>query len=123
MYAQSDTYDIVLIAANACGTDTFALTVFLAVTGAPEADAWNVFRLFSNPNAGQFTLEISGMPQDRLEFVLFNTLGQQLILEAADFSTGALQHNFDVRYLPAAMYTLRIRAGNQSRFVKIAVQR
>jgi len=123
MYAQSDTYDIVLIAANACGTDTFALTVFLAVTGAPEADAWNVFRLFPNPNVGQFTLEISGMPQDRLEFALFNTLGQQLILETADFSTGALQHNFDVRYLPAAMYTLRIRADNQSSFVKIAVQR
>ncbi len=122
-YAQSGTYTIVLIASNDCGADTFALTTYLSITGTPDATAWNVFRLFPNPNTGQFTLEMSGIPQDQVEFVLFNTLGQQLILETADFSTGTLQYNFDVRYLPAAMYTLRVRAGSQSRFVKIALQR
>ncbi|MCC6281307.1 MAG: PKD domain-containing protein [Saprospiraceae bacterium] len=123
MYLQSGTYTIVLIAYNDCGSDTFALTQFLSITGISDLSNWNNFRLFPNPNTGQFTITMSGLPQDRVEFVLFNTLGQQLILEAADFSTGSLQHNFDVRYLPAAMYTLRVRAGGQSKFVKIALQR
>jgi hypothetical protein len=123
MYPQSDTYTIVLIASNDCGSDTFSITRYLSITGTSDLSNWNQFRLFPNPNTGQFTIEMGGLPQDRVEFVLFNTLGQQLILETADFSTGSLQHDFDVRYLPAAMYTLRVRVGGQSRFVKIAVQR
>jgi PKD repeat protein len=122
-YAGVGTYVVTLTAANACGADTFAIAVFLTITDAPEQQAWNVFRIFPNPNAGQFTLEMGGVPRDQVEFVLYNALGQQLIVETADFHTGTLLYLFDYRDLPAAMYTLQVRAGSQSRFVKIAVQR
>ena len=122
-YAGVGTYVVTLIAANSCGADTFSISVFLTITDAPEQQAWNVFRVFPNPNAGQFTLEMSGIPRNQVEFVLYNTLGQQLIVETADFHTGALLYHFDYRDLPAALYTLQVRAGSQSRFVKVAVQR
>ncbi len=122
-YATSGTYDIVLVAANDCGTDTFTQSVTLILTDAPDLTAWNIFRIFPNPNNGRFTVEMSGMPQDKVEFLLFNTLGQQLVLEAFSFRSGYLQQAFDYSHLPAAMYTLCVRAGGQSRFVKVAVQR
>lgn len=122
-YTASGVYNIVLVASNDCGTDIFAQSVTLLLTSAPDLAAWNLFRIFPNPNNGRFTLEMSGTPQDKVEFVVFNTLGQQLVLETASFRSGYLQQTFDYSDLPAAMYNLRVRAGGQSRFVKIAVQR
>ena len=122
-YTNSGTYDIVLIATNYCGTDTFAREIELTITGTEDATPWDIFKIYPNPNQGRFTVEMSGIAQDQLEFVVFNTLGQQLTYETVDFRSGYLQRTFDYSYLPAAMYTLRISSGSRSKFVKIAVQR
>ncbi|HOY05706.1 MAG TPA: PKD domain-containing protein [Saprospiraceae bacterium] len=122
-YTTSGTYNIVLIAGNYCGADTSEREIVLTITGTEDAAPWDIFRIYPNPNQGRFTVEMSGIAQDQLEFAVFNTLGQQLTLETVDFRSGYLQRTFDYSYLPAAMYTLRISSGSRSKFVKIAVQR
>ncbi|MCA0237608.1 MAG: PKD domain-containing protein [Bacteroidetes bacterium] len=123
VFTASGTYEIVLIATNECGSDTFSRVIELTITGTQSAADWDVFRVFPNPNPGRFTVELSGLPQNELTFALFNTLGQQLLFETQDFRSGYLFHTFEYSELPAAMYTLRISAGGQSRYVKLAVQR
>jgi hypothetical protein len=66
---------------------------------------------------------MSGLPHEEVEFMLFNVVGQLVKREVADFGAGTLVQNFDYGYLPAAMYTLRIRAGESAKYVKVAIQR
>jgi hypothetical protein len=54
--------------------------------------------------------------------MLYNALGQLVKREDVNFSTGNLQHTFDYRDLPAAVYTLAIRVGNKVRLEKVVIQ-
>ena len=123
IYAVSGSYEVILQATNICGVYKYADTITVQTTGAHELDKLDLFRVYPNPNNGRFTVEMSGTPHDKVEFLLFNTLGQQLVLQTVSFRSGYLQQAFDFSDLPAAMYTLCVRAGGQSRFVKVGIQR
>jgi hypothetical protein len=122
-YTANGTYTVELTAINNCGASTLQQTISVIVVGTNEANWLNDFRLYPNPNTGTFTLEMNGLPHEELEFILFNSIGQMVKRETADFGTGALVRHFDYGQLPAGIYNLRIRAGNSALFVKIAVQR
>ena len=66
---------------------------------------------------------MNGLPQDEVEFVLYNALGQQIKRETSDFGTGSMLRSFDYGDLAAGVYTLRIQADGQAMFVKVAVGR
>lgn len=122
-YAVPGTYTVELTALNVCGASTLQQTVVITTVDSQEPSWLNEFRLYPNPNTGIFTIEMSGLPYEEVEFTLFNTVGQLVKRETADFGAGTLVRNFDYGYLPAAMYTLRIQAGTSAKFVKVAVQR
>jgi PKD repeat protein len=121
-YGAPGTYTVSLSATNNCGTTIIEQTVTLSV-GIGEASWVEGFRLFPNPNTGQFVVEMSGLPKDEVEFVLFNALGQLVKREFADFGTGVLLRSFDYGDLAAGVYTLRVQADGQAMFVKIVVGR
>ncbi|MFN0034303.1 MAG: PKD domain-containing protein [Saprospiraceae bacterium] len=120
-YAAPGTYTVTLSASNNCGSTIFEQIIVLT-SGTGEAAWLEGFRLFPNPNTGIFTVEMSGLPQNEVEFVLFNALGQTIKRETAGFSAGALLRSFDYGDLAAGVYTLRVQAdGGQAIFVKMAV--
>lgn len=121
-YAAPGTYTVSLSASNSCGTTIFEQTITLT-TGTGEAAWVEGFRLFPNPNTGVFTVEMSGLPQQEVEFVLFNTLGQQIKRDVADFGAGSLLRTFDYGQLATGMYTLRVQANGQAMYVKVTVAR
>lgn len=122
-YAASGTYLVELTAINVCGASTIQQTITVITVGSEEPSWLDQFRLYPNPNTGIFTVEMSGLPYERVDFTLYNTLGQQIKREEADFGTGSLVRSFDYGHLPAGMYNLHIQAGNSSKYVKVAVQR
>ncbi|MFN0176386.1 MAG: PKD domain-containing protein [Saprospiraceae bacterium] len=122
IYAGPGTYTVSLAASNNCGTTIFEQTITLT-SGTGEASWLKGFKLFPNPNTGIFAVEMSGLPQDELEFTLFNALGQQIKRETAEFNTGFLTRVFDYGDLPAGYYTLRVQADGQAMFVKVTVSR
>jgi len=121
-YATSGNYTVVLTVTNACGVNTFQQTISVVVVGANEATWIDQFRLFPNPNKGQFVVEMSGLPANLVAFELFNNLGQTVHAETVDFSSGLLTKQFDFAQLPAALYTLRIQAGQSAKYVKVSIQ-
>ncbi len=122
VYATAGTYTVELTVSNACGAATLQQTITVITTGTEEANWLSQFRVYPNPNPGQFTVDMHGESQQEVEFTLFNAIGQLVHREVADFGTGNLQQVLNCSNLPAAMYTLRVRAGEQSAFVKIIVQ-
>lgn len=121
-YTESGTYTVELTAINVCGASTLQQIVVVTV-GAGEPGWLKQFNIYPNPNAGAFTVEMSGLPHQEVEFALFNALGQLIKRETADFGTGALVRKLDYGALPEAVYQLRISAGDSSMIVKIVVQR
>jgi PKD repeat protein len=121
-YTNPGTYNVFLAVSNNCGT--FLVEQIVVITsGTGEASWIEGFRLFPNPNTGSFTVEMNGLPQDEVEFVLFNMLGQHIRRETMDFGTGSMLRNFDYGDLAAGVYTLRIQAAGQAMFVKVTVSR
>lgn len=122
-YEASGTYTVSLTVTNACGASTVEQTVVVVLVGINEAAWLEQFRLFPNPNAGYFTLEMTGEPQNTVELAMFNGLGQLIRADMVDFSTGNLTKALDFGYLPSAVYTLRITAASQSTYVKVVIQK
>lgn len=122
-YETSGTYTVSQTVTNACGASTLQQTVVVVLVGTNEAAWLEQFRLFPNPNAGYFTLEMTGEPHKDVELAMFNGLGQLIRSEIVDFSTGNLAKSLDFGYLPSAVYTLRITAGAQSTNVKVVIQK
>jgi len=112
-----------MTALNACGANTIEQTVTVTTVGTDAPNWLSGFKLYPNPNTGVFTVEMTGLPHDEIEFTLFNTLGQLVKREVSDFGTGTLVRVFDYGQLPAGAYNLRIRAGESAMYVKVAVQR
>ena len=123
LYANPGIYKVFLIVANDCGTTVIEQTLIIISSGTGEEGWIEGFGLFPNPNTGSFTVEMNGLPQEEVAFLLFNLLGQQIWRETMDFRTGSLLHIFDYGNLPAGIYTLRIQAAGQAMFVKIKVNR
>jgi PKD repeat protein len=121
-YAATGSYTVQLTAVNACGASTIQQTVTVDVVGAGEATWLQNFRVYPNPNAGVFTVELNGEPASAIEFTLYNALGQQLIRENADFTSGSLRYTLRHGELPAATYTLRVRTGANTVYRSIVVQ-
>ncbi|MBN8676879.1 MAG: PKD domain-containing protein [Chitinophagales bacterium] len=121
-YAGPGSYTVTLAATNPCGTTIFEQTVTLS-SGTGEASWVENFRLFPNPNTGSFTVDMKGLPQDEVEFVLYNALGQQIKRETLDFGTGNLLHQFNYGTLAAGVYTLRVQADGQAIYVKVTIAR
>ncbi len=122
LYTAPGTYTVELTVSNACGAATLQQTITVTTTGTEEASWLSQFRVYPNPNPGRFTVEMHGESHEEVEFTLFNAIGQLVHREVADFGTGNLQQVLNCSSLPAALYTLRVRAGDQAAYVKIIVQ-
>lgn len=81
-------------------------------------------RLFPNPTAGIFTIEMEGAAAGDVELAVFDPSGRQIRRETAAFSSGVLNRVFDLSDLPPAFYMLRIQTGGQRPlFAKVLIQR
>ena len=123
-YTQSGSYIVELMIWNGCGVNLMQKVVNINLaTGTDDHNWLQEFRLYPNPNPGTFTVEMTGTPQDEVEFILYDLLGQIVKRETADFHGGDLKQVFNYGELPAALYTLGIHSGKEVVFVKVAIQR
>lgn len=118
-YATGGVYTVTLIAGSPCGADTLMQTIGLTGSGEPSRPGY--LRLFPNPNAGVFSVEIHGVPQEELVLSLLNPTGQVIDRQSVDFQTGNLRHDFDCSHLPPGIYTLQVQAKNETRYVKVVL--
>lgn len=105
------------------GTVDMGAYEFGATVGT-ETPSWlQEIRLYPNPAVDFFSVEMNGEAADEVEFTLLASNGQEILRKTADFSAGKLTQRFETADLPAGLYLLRIRSGNQVEFAKILLQR
>ena len=120
-YAANGAYTLGLIARTTCG---FADTIFqqVGLVSAQEPSWLEHFSLSPNPTSGTFNVEMSGEPQEKVEFLLFNAVGQLISREEIDFQNGQLQKTFDLGQSPAGVYSLQITSGKEAKNVRVVKQ-
>lgn len=121
-YSTGGTYTVALTVTSDCGTDVFTQQVTVMTIGINDADWVEIFNLFPNPNNGIFTVHLTGIPTEQLDFELFDLTGRILGKQTLRFNTGELTHTFDFGDLPAAMYMLRVQADEQVLFAKVLIE-
>lgn len=121
-YAAPGTYKVILTVNNNCGTSIVEYAITLT-SGTSEAAWIENFRLFPNPNPGLFTVEMNGLPQDKVEFTLYNALGQRIHSETEDFRAGAMVRQFHYPELAAGVYTLKVQADGAAKYFKLSIAR
>ena len=119
--SQPGNYSVTITRVTGCTTTE---TVAIHGTAAVESfSSLEHFRLFPNPGNGQFSVDLEGAPREQIEFTLYNAIGQIQQIQNVDFSSGALRKTFDYSRLPAGIYTLRLRLGQETLFRKVVIQR
>jgi PKD repeat protein len=123
-YTAPGTYLVMLAASNGCGTSIIQHTVHVnTLTATHVANDWlESFLLYPNPNPGIFTVEVVGRPEQEMDFILYNSIGQLIKQDKADFRSGKLKQVFNYADLPSGVYTLGVRSGEQMRYVKVVIQ-
>ncbi len=118
VYDPPGNYTVTLICFNPCGTGTQQLV-------GTDAPAWlRTLRLSPNPNTGQFSVALSGMPAGTVEFTLYSPDGRLLHRETVETATdGGLVQAFDFGDLPPALYLFQLRSGTGTAMLKVLVQR
>jgi len=122
-YTASGTYTVELTAVNNCGAATLQQQITVTTSGVNDLNWLQQFRLYPNPNTGQFRVEMSGPAHDEVEFTLFNAVGQFIHRDVEGFGTGTLARSFDYGQLPSGVYALRVQAGSEAMWVKVVVER
>ena len=117
-YTSTGAYSVRLIVTDNCGLkDTIVQQI--GVTPVDEPAWLNQVSLSPNPTSGTCTVEMSGLAQEKVQFTLFNAVGQVALLEESSFQNGYLQRTFELGQLPAGMYTLHIRSGKVAKNVLV----
>ncbi len=114
-------YTVILIAMNACGSDTTEQTVSVLVSSLNELGSFDEVTIFPNPNDGHFTLQLTGVAKAALEIGVVNVLGQTLTSELVDFGSGRLSKTFDLSDFANGTYMLHIGSGANVIYRKVVI--
>lgn len=122
-YSQVGTYQVTLVAANACGSDTTVQTIDITITNIEDRETIAQFSLYPNPNQGIFNLNYS-IPNGNPEFVveIYNMLGERVYLNRIVNHTGKHIHPLDLSSEAKGIYHIRLSGHDFSRVEKVVVQ-
>ena len=120
-YSQSGDYLVQLIASNLCGSDTITKEVNIVIVSIEEVAQRLDFKLYPNPNSGNFMLEMEAPAAPWLDLKIYDALGRLVYEEAMEFRSGQLQKPVNLANAAAGVYwiTLQAEAFNITRKVVI----
>lgn len=120
-YATAGGYTVTLTVTNACGTNTSTQTIEVSVGIEDEIDG--DVKLYPNPNAGVFTLEVSNSLSDEIGMILFDIQGKQLLNEKYSVVSGNFKKELNLSQLSEGAYIVRLSAGGKSSNYKLLIHK
>jgi hypothetical protein len=108
---------------SAGGTATAVTTTFNTLLGTRAALAGGFVSVFPNPAHQSFTVAIPAVSGARTaQVAILNSLGQVVRTQAVSLSANATQATVEAANLAAGIYTVRVKAGNETANVRLTVQ-
>lgn len=119
-YAAAGTYEVSLIAVNACGSDSMKSSVTITAVGINNTvNAKNVM-VYPNPNNGKFNVNFQLDSRDNVTVKIVNLNGQTVYSNNIG-NTSAENLSIDLSELAAGVYTLKVEGVNTQITKKISV--
>ena len=77
-------------------------------TGIENFEFINSFKIYPNPNTGEFKIEINITRQENLELKILNSLGQEVFSEHLNQFKGIYEKQLDLSEFPVGIYNLQL---------------
>lgn len=122
VYTAEGTYLVSLIATNPCGSDTITKSINVIST-AVEPALIGSLKLYPNPNAGPFTLEVDSRQNGIMDVKVYNSLGQALLQRSERVSVGENKFRFETLRMVEGMYYVYVSVEGLVKVVKMEVVR
>ena len=117
------TYDISVTPICATGTAAATTATFSTPLGSRSAIGGGVLTVYPNPAHHSFTLALPALGSVRAATVqVLNSLGQVVRTQTVATATTGTQTPVDITGLSAGIYTVRVRAGNDTAATRLAVE-
>lgn len=111
-YGTSGTYTVVLSATNDCGTTLFTEEIVVVIVGTNSPTGGVEISLFPNPNAGVFTLKITGEAAETTRIRILDVLSRVIFEEKLPFGDGKINRQIELPTAAAGPYLLEWMDGD-----------
>ena len=113
--------DYIVTAKDENGCRALAL-VTISTTGLSEIEKRNIpLKIYPNPNAGQFTLEMDIVNNEELTLRVFDMKGQQLIQRQIQNTGTRLKTVIDITTIPKGVYNIQVTNGQYHGNKKVVI--
>ncbi|MFH1320281.1 MAG: CUB domain-containing protein [Bacteroidota bacterium] len=121
-YANDGNYTVMLVAFNACGTDTFIQDIPVVIPGVEEEELAGSLQIYPNPTRGEFTLEMNVPQIQDIQLKIINIIGEEIFSEELSQVKGDYRRNFDLKKLPSGIYSLQVISEGNVIIRKLIIQ-
>ncbi len=108
-YFSSGTYDVLLIAFNDCGVDSFTQTIDIVTTGIELPDFVSKLNIFPNPASDNLNLQLQIQRATNIEAHIYDYNGRTLLSDEFGWIDGNLNEQLNVSSLSRGAYYLELR--------------
>jgi PKD repeat protein len=119
VYSVSGTYEVMLIAMNACASDTMTQQVTVTVTGLKDIGEGISIEVYPNPNVGDFTVRLENA-KESYELEVLDLVGRRVMFETLE-PTASGTHKFSLNPGAQGLYTVVIQRKEFRHVVKMVV--
>ena len=88
----------------------------------PNQELFNILSLYPNPADDMITLNISADESSSVELMVYNQLGQEMLIEAHMIYKGENKLEINISRLPESIYFLRLQAVNSKPLMRTFIK-
>jgi PKD repeat protein len=121
-FTANGTYTVQLTISNSCGQMTENQSVVVDVISTDNPNAAVRVRLFPNPNAGDFNVEMEGLQTPTVVLRLHNVLGQEVWQAVRPVVSGRLTERVRVPHAAAGVYLLQVQQGQSVVTYRVVIE-
>ncbi|MCX7650264.1 MAG: PKD domain-containing protein [Flavobacteriales bacterium] len=122
-YPDNGTYQVTLIAINACGSDTFVKFITVIKAGVEEYPESAFLSVYPNPTSGALYLAHEmGTPAGAIQLKLYNLQGAMIFQKVVVLGAGE-QQKISLPELPEGLYLLEAELDNYRYTYRLAIRR
>ena len=119
VYSVSGTYQVQLIAMNACSSDTMVQEIIVTVTGIDDVEEGISIQVFPNPNEGDFTVTLENA-KESYDLEVVDLLGRRILRTVLEPASSG-QHELSLDPDAQGLYTVIVRRKDFRYVVKMVV--
>ncbi|MFH2029423.1 MAG: C25 family cysteine peptidase [Bacteroidota bacterium] len=108
-YTANGTYNLMLIATNACGNDTMYTSISITSVGIAEMNISSL-NIYPNPASSKLNIEFISKKSDSIILKLYNNIGQIIWMDKLPDFEGNYKHTIDINHLVAGIYAISIQS-------------